>query len=102
MSSSEPSAIVLHGIPRMRGYTSFDSNGENGSLKLRRDSLFYCSLSEIRLRPSYLLARMVVSKPAEVAAAETSKCRAHGPRTGGAQQIDDCTLVRSLPTGLLR
>jgi hypothetical protein len=32
---------VLQGIPCMCGlYTSFDSNGENGSLKVLRDSLF--------------------------------------------------------------
>ena len=34
MSNSEPSAIVLHGIPCIGGlYTSFDSNGESGSLQ---------------------------------------------------------------------
>jgi hypothetical protein len=38
MSNSEPSAIVLQGIPCMCDYTSFDSNGEDGSLKVRRDS----------------------------------------------------------------
>ncbi len=33
MSNSEPSAIVLQGIPCIGGlYISFDSNGENGSL----------------------------------------------------------------------
>jgi hypothetical protein len=32
MSNSEPSAIVLHGIPCIGGlYISFDSNGEIGS-----------------------------------------------------------------------
>ena len=32
MSNSEPSAIVLQGIPCIGGlYISFDSNGENGS-----------------------------------------------------------------------
>jgi hypothetical protein len=31
MSNSEPSAIVLQDIPCMCDYTSFDSNGENGS-----------------------------------------------------------------------
>ena len=37
MSNSEPSAIVPHGI-RIGGlYISFDSNGEIGSLKVRRD-----------------------------------------------------------------
>ena len=49
MSNSEPSAIVLHGIPCIGGlYTRFDSNGENGSLvvrsgfaaNVRRDSPF--------------------------------------------------------------
>src|ERR1700688_5139697 len=36
MSNSDPSAIVLHGIPCIGGlYTSFDSNGENGSLVVR-------------------------------------------------------------------
>jgi len=41
MSNSEPSPIVLQGIPCMCGlYTGFDSNGENGSLKVRRDSPF--------------------------------------------------------------
>src|ERR1700688_610242 len=45
MSNSDPSAIVLHGIPCIGGlYTSFDSNGENGfarrSLRVRRDSPF--------------------------------------------------------------
>jgi hypothetical protein len=42
MSNSEPSAIVLHGIPCIGGlYISFDSNGENGSLnseKVRREA----------------------------------------------------------------
>ena len=39
MSNSEPSAIVLHGIPCIGGlYISFDSNGEIGSLKVRRYS----------------------------------------------------------------
>src|SRR6202140_4741325 len=34
MSNSEPSAIVPQGIPCMRGlYTSFDSDGESGSLR---------------------------------------------------------------------
>jgi hypothetical protein len=38
MSNSEPSAIVLHAIPCIGGlYTSFDSNGEIGSVKVRRD-----------------------------------------------------------------
>src|ERR1035438_6593619 len=37
MSNSHPSAIVLQGIPCIGGlYISFDSNGENGSLKVRR------------------------------------------------------------------
>src|SRR4051812_28133104 len=37
MSNSELSAIVLQGVPCMCGvYTSFDSNGENGSFKIRR------------------------------------------------------------------
>jgi hypothetical protein len=41
MSNSEPSAIVLHGIACIGGlYISFDSNEENGSLKVRRDSPF--------------------------------------------------------------
>jgi len=49
MSNSEPSAIVLQGIPCIGGlYTGFDSNGENGSLvvrsgfaaNVRRDSPF--------------------------------------------------------------
>ena len=41
MSNSEPSAIVRQGIPCMCGlYTSFDSNGENGSLKVCRGSPF--------------------------------------------------------------
>ncbi len=36
MSNSEPSAIVLHGMPCIGGlYISFDSNGENGSLVVR-------------------------------------------------------------------
>ncbi len=36
MSNSEPSAIVLQGVPCIGGlYRSFDSNGENGSLKVR-------------------------------------------------------------------
>jgi hypothetical protein len=36
MSNSEPSAIVLQRIPCMCGlYISFDSNGEDGSLKMR-------------------------------------------------------------------
>ncbi len=36
MSNSEPSAIVFQGIPCMCGlYKVFDSNGENGSLKVR-------------------------------------------------------------------
>lgn len=38
MSNSEPSAIVLQGIPCRRGLYKFISNGENGSLKVRRDS----------------------------------------------------------------
>ena len=39
MSNSEPSPIVLQGIPCICGlYTSFDSNGETFSLKIRRDS----------------------------------------------------------------
>src|ERR1039458_8388807 len=34
MSNSEPSAIVLHGIPCIGGlYISLDSNGKNGSLE---------------------------------------------------------------------
>jgi len=38
MSNSEPSAIMLHGMPCIGGlYISFDSKGENGSLKVRRD-----------------------------------------------------------------
>src|SRR3981081_3410011 len=38
MSNSDPSAIVLHGVPCIGGlYISFNSNGEIGSLKLRRD-----------------------------------------------------------------
>jgi hypothetical protein len=41
MSNSKPSAIVLHGIPCIGGlYISFDSNGEIGSLKVRRNSPF--------------------------------------------------------------
>src|SRR6266404_353890 len=41
MSNSEPSAIVLHGIACIGGlYTRFHSNGENGSLKICRDSSF--------------------------------------------------------------
>ena len=40
MSNSEPSAIVLQGIPCIRRLYKFDSNGENGSLKVRRDSPF--------------------------------------------------------------
>jgi hypothetical protein len=41
MSNSEPSAIVLHRMPCIGGlYISFDSNGEIGSLRLRRDSPF--------------------------------------------------------------
>ncbi len=49
MSNSEPSAIVLQGIPCIGGlYTRFASNGENGSLvvrsgfaaNVRRDSPF--------------------------------------------------------------
>jgi len=40
MSSSEPSAIVLHGILCIGGlYTSFDSKGEIGSLKVRLSSV---------------------------------------------------------------
>jgi hypothetical protein len=36
MSNSEPSAIVLHGIPCIGGlYISFDSNGEIGSVVVR-------------------------------------------------------------------
>jgi hypothetical protein len=36
MSNSEPSAIVLQGMPCIGGlYISFDSNGETGSLKVR-------------------------------------------------------------------
>src|SRR4030088_2557164 len=36
MSNSEPSAIVLHGIPCIGGlYTRFDSNGESGPLTVR-------------------------------------------------------------------
>ncbi len=39
MSNSEPSAIVLQGIPCIGGlYISLDSNEENGLLKVRRDS----------------------------------------------------------------
>jgi len=38
MSNSEPNAIVLHGIPCIGGlYIGFDSTGENGSVKIRRD-----------------------------------------------------------------
>ena len=41
MSNSEPSAIVLHGVPCIGGlYISFDSNREIGSLKVRRNSPF--------------------------------------------------------------
>jgi DNA-binding transcriptional ArsR family regulator len=41
MSNSEPSAIVLHGIPGIGGlYISFDSHGETGSLFALRSSLF--------------------------------------------------------------
>src|SRR5580692_8133386 len=37
ISNSEPSAIVLHAIPCIGGlYISFDSNGENGALQIRR------------------------------------------------------------------
>ena len=37
MSNSEPSAIVLHGIPCIGGlYINFDSNGANGSREVRR------------------------------------------------------------------
>ncbi len=36
MSNSEPSAIVLQGMACIGGlYTSFDSNGENGSVVVR-------------------------------------------------------------------
>ena len=39
MSNSDPSAIVLHGIPCIGGlYISLDSNGENGSLFALRSS----------------------------------------------------------------
>ena len=49
MSNSEPSAIVLQGIPCMRGlYTSFDSNEENGSLQVRRGSSFLDQLRQKR------------------------------------------------------
>src|SRR5271165_3098150 len=42
MSNSDPSVIVLHGIPCIDGlYISFDSNREIGSLKVRRDSPFF-------------------------------------------------------------
>jgi hypothetical protein len=38
MSNSDPSAIVLHGIACIGGlYIGFDSNGEIGPLKVRRD-----------------------------------------------------------------
>src|SRR5580700_6501899 len=47
MNNSEPSAIVFQGIPCMCDYTSFDSNGENGSLKVHRDSPF---LNRLRSR----------------------------------------------------
>jgi hypothetical protein len=41
MSNSEPSAIVLQGIACIGGvYINFDSNGEIGSLKVRRNSPF--------------------------------------------------------------
>src|SRR5579862_3039914 len=47
MSNSDPSAIVLQGIPCIGGlYTTFDSNRENGSLKVCRDS----PLSRSRMR----------------------------------------------------
>src|SRR5271154_2029294 len=46
ISNSEPSAIVLHGIACIGGlYISFDSNGEIGSLKVRRDSPYTFSRS---------------------------------------------------------
>ena len=67
MSNSDPSAIVLHGIPCIGGlYTSFDSNGENGfarrSLRVRRDSLFLdraLGLELISLRTRSLVHRLV-------------------------------------------
>ena len=56
MSNSEPSAIVLHGIPGIGGlYISFDSNGEIGSLRLPdwRSPRFTLSRSRLRSRTGF-------------------------------------------------
>src|SRR5713101_5430762 len=53
MSNSEPSAIVLHGIPCIGGlYIGCDSNGEIGSLRLPdwRSPQFTLSRSRVRSR----------------------------------------------------
>ena len=50
MSNSEPSAIVLQGIPCIGGlYISFNSNGENGSLN--GDASQFYDFAQIHNRP---------------------------------------------------
>ena len=64
MSNSDPSAIVLQGIPCIGGlYTTFDSNRENGSLKVCRDS----PLSRSRMRSRTSLASSVENEACRIA-----------------------------------
>src|ERR1700686_2116823 len=68
MSNSDPSAIVLHGIPSIGGlYIGFDSNGENGSLKVRRQRSPRFTLSRSRMRSRTSLASPVENQACEIA-----------------------------------
>src|SRR6266567_3971078 len=61
MSNNEPSAIVLQGIRCMCGlYKVFDSNGENGSLKIRRDSHLTAGSMLLVVAATVITARLVV------------------------------------------
>src|SRR5712691_9867631 len=100
MSNSEPSAIVLQGIPCIGGlYTRFDSNGENGSLvvrsgfaaNVRRQRSPRFTLSRSRMRSRTGLASPVENQACGIAKYPRLRVHRHCCSAGWMWSIDIST-----------